>query len=77
VSSFDDDDNDDGNNETKYRDGQKLAMEAEPGSINDPGRAAEMKFEQQQNAAAGGTGPRQGKLTTETAYDKLGSDVSS
>lgn len=57
--------------DSKAEDGIKKAFEAEPGSINDPSRLAEERFELNQNAQAGGAGPRQAELDTETKYDAL------
>lgn len=68
VSSMDD---------PRYQDGISKAMRAEPGSVDDPSRAAELQFEQRQNAAGRDAGPRDSKLDNQTRYDALRSDVSS
>ena len=62
--------------DSKTRDGLQAALNAEPGSEDDPARAAEYQFELKNNAKSGGAGPREGSLTNETTYDKLDSNVS-
>ncbi|KAM0429600.1 hypothetical protein ACHAPT_006200 [Fusarium lateritium] len=53
-------------------DGLQKALNSEPGSEDDPSRLAELKFQQQ-----GGSGPREGKLSTKTAYDALNAETPS
>ena len=50
-------------------------MRAEPGSIDDPSREAERRFQVNQTTATGGTNPTQHGITGETKYDALSSDT--
>ncbi|KAI8655967.1 hypothetical protein NCS55_01250500 [Fusarium keratoplasticum] len=61
--------------DSKTEDGLQKALNAEPGSDDDPGRLAELKFQQQQ--AGGGAGPREGKLSTKSGYDALNAETPS
>ncbi|RSL73735.1 hypothetical protein CEP54_000096 [Fusarium duplospermum] len=61
--------------ESKTEDGLQKALNAEPGSDDDPGRLAELKFQQQQ--AGGGAGPREAKLSTKSGYDALNAETPS
>lgn len=61
--------------ESKTQDGLQKALNSEPGSEDDPGRLAELKFQQQQ--AGGGAGPREGKLSTKSGYDALNAETPS
>jgi hypothetical protein len=60
-----------GFDDSKTEDGIKKAFNAEPGSIDDPSRQAELQFELNQNAKSRGAGARQGELSNETKYDAL------
>jgi hypothetical protein len=62
--------------DSKTRDGVQAALNAEPGSQDDPARAAEYQFELKNNAKSRGAGPKEGSLTNETTYDKLDSNAS-
>lgn len=57
------------------QDGVQKAFESEPGSINDPGRLAEAKFEQSRAANPRVATNRDVDLKTGTAYDGLDPDV--
>ncbi|RMJ12420.1 hypothetical protein CDV36_007958 [Fusarium kuroshium] len=61
--------------ESKTEDGLQKALNSEPGSDDDPGRLAELKFQQQQ--AGGGAGPREAKLSTKSGYDALNAETPS
>ncbi|KAF5027649.1 hypothetical protein F66182_245 [Fusarium sp. NRRL 66182] len=66
-----------GIDDSKTEDGLQKAMNAEPGSQDDPSRAAELQFQQNQTAAGRDAGPKQGELTTKTAFDALNNETSS
>ena len=53
------------------RDGLGRALRAEPGTENDPSRLAERRFQNEDFAAAGGQGPREGAVGTQSKYDNL------
>ncbi|ROT35571.1 hypothetical protein SODALDRAFT_69958 [Sodiomyces alkalinus F11] len=55
-------------------DGLQKALNAEPGSEDDPARLAERQFQQTQLRAAGGTGPKQQHAGGETMYENLKSN---
>lgn len=55
-------------------DGVRKAFNSEPGSINDPGRLAEAKFEQREAANPGVASNRDAQMNTGTAFDGLGRD---
>lgn len=58
-------------------DGQRKAFKAEPGSIDDPGRLAEVKFEQRDAATPlAALNKDSGELSKGTAFDGLQRDVS-
>jgi hypothetical protein len=62
----------------KYKDvqdGVKKAFNSEPGSIDDPGRLAERKFQQSEAGAPRTAFTRDTDLKTGTAYDGLDRDV--
>jgi hypothetical protein len=52
-------------------DGLRRALNSEPGTADDPSRLAERKFQNEDFAAAGGQGPREGAVNTESKYDNL------
>ncbi len=58
----------------KFRDGQRAAMEAEPGSRDDPSRVAEQQFFSKE--AGSGLGTREAKVTGEGRYNVLTPDES-
>jgi hypothetical protein len=60
-----------GFDDSKTKDGLKLALESEPGSENDPSRLAEQQFQERQNAVGRDAGPRQSALSSETPFDSL------
>jgi hypothetical protein len=60
-----------GFDDSKTKDGLKLALESEPGSENDPSRLAEHQFQERQNAVGRDAGPRQSALSSETPFDSL------
>ncbi|OLN96811.1 hypothetical protein CCHL11_02373 [Colletotrichum chlorophyti] len=57
------------------KDGIQAAFNAEPGSENDPGRVAELGFQQSTTKAGRDAGPRQTEVTGQTVYENLKSDV--
>ncbi|OAA45454.1 hypothetical protein NOR_03243 [Metarhizium rileyi] len=57
------------------QDGIQKAFDSEPGSVNDPGRVAESKFEQKEAANPRVTASRDTDLKTGTVYDGLKRDV--
>ncbi|KHN97230.1 uncharacterized protein MAM_04827 [Metarhizium album ARSEF 1941] len=59
----------------KVQDGIQKAFNSEPGSIDDPGRLAEVTFEQYDAATPRMAGTRDVGLKTGTAYDGLDRDV--
>ncbi|KAF7542405.1 hypothetical protein G7Z17_g11596 [Cylindrodendrum hubeiense] len=63
--------------ESRGKEGIRKAMNAEPGSKNDPSRLAEHQFQLKQSVGGPDAGPRQGDLTGKTAYDTLDSEVPS
>ncbi|KAL6920875.1 hypothetical protein ACHAPO_004443 [Fusarium lateritium] len=66
-----------GFDDSKTKDGLKLALESEPGSENDPSRLAEQQFQERQNAVGRDAGPRQSALSSETPFDSLNNETSS
>ncbi|KAG5981704.1 hypothetical protein E4U55_002629 [Claviceps digitariae] len=57
-------------------DGQRRTFEAEPGSVNDPGRWAEVKFEKKNAATPRAAASKDSnELLTGTVYDSLERDV--
>ncbi|KAJ4130105.1 hypothetical protein NW768_007084 [Fusarium equiseti] len=66
-----------GFDDSKTEDGLKKALEAEPGSENDPSRVAELQFQQNQTAAGRDAGPKQTGLANETSFDALNNETSS
>ncbi|KAJ4013996.1 uncharacterized protein FIESC28_07447 [Fusarium coffeatum] len=66
-----------GFDDSKTEDGLKKALNAEPGSENDPSRVAELQFQQNQTAAGRDAGPRQTGLANETSFDALNNETSS
>ncbi|KAI5458532.1 hypothetical protein BGZ63DRAFT_391565 [Mariannaea sp. PMI_226] len=62
---------------SKAEDGLKKALNSEPGSTDDPSRLAEQQFQLKQAATGRDAGPREESVKTKTAYDALGSEVSS
>lgn len=65
-----------GFDDSKTRDGLKAALNAEPGSSDDPSRLAEQQFQLNNEAKSRAAGPKEGDLTNETKYDALKSDIS-
>ncbi|KAH7152853.1 hypothetical protein EDB81DRAFT_757882 [Dactylonectria macrodidyma] len=63
--------------ESKGKDGLQKALNAEPGSKNDPSRLAEQQFQLQQGVGGPGAGPREAELTKKTAFDALDSETPS
>ncbi|KAF5009374.1 hypothetical protein FDECE_4406 [Fusarium decemcellulare] len=63
--------------ESKVEDGLKKALNAEPGSEDDPSRLAEQQFQQNQTAAGRDAGPRQAEVDNKTAFDALSSETPS
>lgn len=63
--------------ESQAQEGIQMALNADPGSENDPSRLAEQKMQLKQVAGGRDTGPKQYKLEKKTVYDALGSEVSS
>ncbi|KAM5356515.1 hypothetical protein ACJ41O_003161 [Fusarium nematophilum] len=59
--------------DSKDEDGLQRALNAEPGSDDDPSRLAEQQFRRQ----SGGAGPREKDLKTKTVYDTLDSETPS
>lgn len=57
--------------EGRAQEGIRQALASEPGSVNDPSRSAEHKFQNSQASTAGDAGPRQTGLTSQTKYDEL------
>ncbi|EEY23368.1 conserved hypothetical protein [Verticillium alfalfae VaMs.102] len=53
------------------KDGLKAALEAEPGSANDPARAAEQQFLQSQTRAGRDAGPKEFEVGSKTTFDNL------
>ncbi|KAG7135354.1 hypothetical protein HYQ45_006893 [Verticillium longisporum] len=53
------------------KDGLKAALEAEPGSENDPARAAEQQFLQSQTRAGRDAGPKEFEVGSKTTFDNL------
>merc|ERR1712000_10148 len=58
------------------QDGTQKAFNAAVGSKDDPSRAAELQFEQNNAARTRGAGPRDGEISNETKYDALNSSTS-
>merc|ERR1711988_1399091 len=56
--------------------GPQKAFNAAVGSKDDPSRAAELQFEQNNAARTRGAGPRDGEISNETKYDALNSSTS-
>merc|ERR1712000_330655 len=56
--------------------GTQKAFNAAVGSKDDPSRAAELQFEQNNAARTRGAGPRDGEISNETKYDALNSSTS-
>lgn len=65
-----------GFDDTGTNDGIQKAMNAKPGSLNDPARISEHQMKLNNEAKSRAAGPKEGTLTNETKYDNLGSDVS-
>ena len=65
-----------GFDDSGVQDGLKKALNSEPGSINDPGRAAEQQMRFNIEAKSRAAGPKEGTFTNETKYDSLNPDVS-
>ncbi|KAM0273998.1 hypothetical protein ACHAQH_008055 [Verticillium albo-atrum] len=53
------------------KDGLKAALNAEAGSENDPGRAAEQQFLQSQTRAGRDAGPKEFEVGSKTTFDSL------
>ncbi|KAJ4263069.1 hypothetical protein NW762_006683 [Fusarium torreyae] len=66
-----------GIDDSKTEDGLQKALNAEPGSQDDPSRVAELQFQQNQTAAGRDAGPKQGEVTNKTAFDALNNETSS
>ncbi|PHH93112.1 hypothetical protein CDD83_492 [Cordyceps sp. RAO-2017] len=61
----------------KLEDGLQKAFNAEPGSIDDPGRVAEATFAQKEAAQSSASTQKDGQLSTGTAFDGLNPETSS
>lgn len=57
------------------RDGIQAALNAEPGSKDDPSRVAEQEFEKHQVRVAGDAGPKQQHVGDSSVYENLKSDT--
>ncbi|KAF9773263.1 hypothetical protein IL306_008958 [Fusarium sp. DS 682] len=64
-----------GIDDSNTQDGLKKALEAEPGSQDDPSRVAELQFQQKQTAAGRYAGPKQSGLEDKTAFDALNNET--
>lgn len=62
---------------SEAQDGIQKALDAEPGSENDPSRIAQQQMRLNQSRSGPDAGPKQGEVTSKTAFDALGSEVSS
>ncbi|KAL6863330.1 hypothetical protein ACO1O0_003579 [Amphichorda felina] len=58
------------------QDGLQQALNAEPGSINDPARVAEQQMRLKNETKSRAAGPTERTFTNETKYDALNSDAS-
>ncbi|CAM1502762.1 Fc.00g075380.m01.CDS01 [Cosmosporella sp. VM-42] len=63
--------------ESQAQEGINKALNAEPGSENDPSRLAEHQMQLNKSSAGRDAGPRQGELSKKTAYDALDSETPS
>ncbi|KAJ6437737.1 Protein kinase-like protein [Purpureocillium lavendulum] len=66
-----------GFDDSKDKDGLKLALSSEPGSKNDPSRLAEERFELRDAAGPSVSGRKDTELSTATKYDGLDSETTS
>ncbi|KJZ77655.1 hypothetical protein HIM_02832 [Hirsutella minnesotensis 3608] len=66
-----------GFDDARVKDGLKVALESEPGSINDPSRLTEAQLQQTDAAQPGSTARRDGDLSNTTAFDALDRTASS
>ncbi|UNI17907.1 hypothetical protein JDV02_004214 [Purpureocillium takamizusanense] len=60
-----------GFDDSKVKDGLKMALESDPGSKNDPSRLAEERFELRDAAGPRVSGHKDTELSTATKYDGL------
>lgn len=58
------------------QDGIQKALNAEPGSKDDPSRRAEVQMELNNESKSRAAGPKEGGLSGETKYDTLDSNTS-
>ena len=63
--------------ESQAQEGITKALNAEPGSENDPSRLAEQQMQLNQSSVGRDAGPRQAELSKKTAFDALDSETPS
>ncbi|KAF4122011.1 hypothetical protein GMORB2_7604 [Geosmithia morbida] len=66
----------DGFHHSGTEDGTQKAINAEPGSIDDPSRLAERQFDLKDNTRTRAAGPREHHVTHQSKYDSLSADAS-